>query len=113
MGALLTSSVLIVLGVVPVSVLISTMAGFAIGHLRIPGSRALFVLFLLGLTLPLADVKAVNLLDRRTRPALGRLLEEKLGDLWRHVLADCRAASCRGPADTAADKPLEPCRRFR
>ena len=56
MGALLTSSVLIVLGVVPVAVLIATMAGFAIGHLRIPGSRALFVLFLLGLTLPLAGI---------------------------------------------------------
>jgi raffinose/stachyose/melibiose transport system permease protein len=56
MGALLTSSVLIVLGVVPLSVLISTMAGFAVGHLRIPGSRALFVLFLVGLTLPLAGI---------------------------------------------------------
>jgi raffinose/stachyose/melibiose transport system permease protein len=56
MGALLTSSVLIVLGVVPLSVLISTMAGFAVGHLRIPGSRALFLLFLLGLTLPLAGI---------------------------------------------------------
>jgi raffinose/stachyose/melibiose transport system permease protein len=56
MGALLTSSVLIVLGVVPVSVVIATMAGFAIGHLRIAGSRFLFFLFLLGLTLPLAGI---------------------------------------------------------
>ena len=56
MGALLVSSVLIVLGVVPVAVVIATMAGFALGHLRIPGSRALFVLFLLGLTLPLAGI---------------------------------------------------------
>lgn len=56
MGALLASSVLIVLGVVPISVAISTMAGFAIGHLRIPGSGPLFVLFLLGLTLPLAGI---------------------------------------------------------
>lgn len=56
MGALLTSSVLIVLGVVPVAVLIATMAGFAIGHLRIPGSRALFIVFLIGLTLPLAGI---------------------------------------------------------
>jgi raffinose/stachyose/melibiose transport system permease protein len=56
MGALLTSSVIIVLGVVPVAVVIATMAGFAIGHLRIPGSRALFILFLLGLTLPLAGI---------------------------------------------------------
>jgi raffinose/stachyose/melibiose transport system permease protein len=56
MDALLTSSVLIVLGVVPVSVIIATMAGFGIGHLRIPGSRVLFFLFLAGLTLPLAGI---------------------------------------------------------
>ncbi len=56
MDALLTSSVLIVLGVVPVSVVIATMAGFAIGHLHIRGSSFLFVLFLLGLTLPLAGI---------------------------------------------------------
>jgi raffinose/stachyose/melibiose transport system permease protein len=56
MGALFVSSILIVLGVVPVSVLIATMAGFAIGHLRIPGSGFLFLLFLLGLTLPLAGI---------------------------------------------------------
>ena len=48
MPALLWSSVTIVLGVVPVAVVISTMAGFAIGHLRIPGGRFLFLLFLLG-----------------------------------------------------------------
>jgi raffinose/stachyose/melibiose transport system permease protein len=56
MSALLTSSVLIVLGVVPISVAFATMAGFAIGHLRIHGSRPLFLLFLLGLTLPLAGI---------------------------------------------------------
>ena len=56
MGALLVSSVLIVLGVVPVAVVIATMAGFAIGHLRIPGSRSLFFLFILGLTLPFEGI---------------------------------------------------------
>jgi raffinose/stachyose/melibiose transport system permease protein len=56
MDALLVSSVLIVLGVVPVAVIFATMAGFAIGHLRIPGSRPLFILFLLGLTLPLTGI---------------------------------------------------------
>ena len=40
MTALLASSVFIVLAVVPVSLVISTMAGFAIGLLRIPGSRS-------------------------------------------------------------------------
>ena len=37
MSALMASSVFIVLAVVPISLLISTMAGFAIGSLRIPG----------------------------------------------------------------------------
>ena len=56
MDALLFSSTIIVLGVVPASVILATMAGFAIGHLRIPGSRWLFILFLLGLTLPLVGI---------------------------------------------------------
>jgi raffinose/stachyose/melibiose transport system permease protein len=56
MGTIFKSSVLIVLGVVPVSIAISTMAGFALGHLRIVGGTAVFVLFLLGLTLPFEGV---------------------------------------------------------
>jgi raffinose/stachyose/melibiose transport system permease protein len=56
MPALLWSSVTIVAGVVPIAVVISTMAGFAIGHLRIPGGRLLFLLFLLGLTLPFEGI---------------------------------------------------------
>ena len=50
--ALLRSSLLIVLGVVPVSLLIATMAGFAIGLLRVPGSRIVLLVFVFGLTLP-------------------------------------------------------------
>jgi raffinose/stachyose/melibiose transport system permease protein len=56
MSALLFSSVLIVLMVVPIALLISTMAGFAIGHLRIPGSRFLLLLFVFGLTLPFEGI---------------------------------------------------------
>ncbi len=56
MGVMLESSVLIVLGVVPISVLIATLAGFAIGHLRVRGGQIAFVLFLVGLTLPLEGV---------------------------------------------------------
>lgn len=56
MGVIFKSSVLIVIAVVPVSIAIATMAGFAIGHLRVPGSRLFFVLFLLGLTLPFEGV---------------------------------------------------------
>jgi raffinose/stachyose/melibiose transport system permease protein len=56
MDELLKSSALIVAGVVPASLLIATMAGFAIGHLRMAGSRLVFVLFLLGLTLPFEGI---------------------------------------------------------
>ena len=52
MEKLLLSSALIVLGVVPVSILFGTMAGFAFGHLRMPGHRLGFLVFVLGLTLP-------------------------------------------------------------
>jgi len=56
MGALLASSVFIVLAVVPISLVISTMAGFAIGLLRIPGGRLLLLLFIFGLTLPFEGI---------------------------------------------------------
>jgi raffinose/stachyose/melibiose transport system permease protein len=56
MTALLASSLLIVAGVVPVSLVISTMAGFAIGLLRIPGARWLLLLFVFGLTLPFEGI---------------------------------------------------------
>ena len=56
MGAIFKSSVLIVLGAVPITVVIATMAGFALGQLRIVGGRFVFLLFLLGLTLPFEGV---------------------------------------------------------
>ncbi len=56
MSTLLSSSALIVLLVVPFSLVIATMAGFAIGHLRIPGARLLLVLFVFGLTLPIEGI---------------------------------------------------------
>ena len=56
MPALLVSSTFIVLSVVPVSLVIATMAGFAIGLLRIPGGRLLLFLFVFGLTLPFPGI---------------------------------------------------------
>jgi raffinose/stachyose/melibiose transport system permease protein len=56
MLSLLWSSVLIELGVVPIAVIIATLAGFALGHLRPPGGRAVFIAFLLGLTLPFEGI---------------------------------------------------------
>ena len=56
MSALLASSLFIVVGVVPIALIISTMAGFAIGLLRIPGARFLLLLFVFGLTLPFEGI---------------------------------------------------------
>jgi raffinose/stachyose/melibiose transport system permease protein len=56
MAALLASSGFIVVAVVPLSLVISTMAGFAIGLLRIPGGRLLLLLFVFGLTLPFEGI---------------------------------------------------------
>jgi raffinose/stachyose/melibiose transport system permease protein len=73
MATIFKSSVLIVLGVVPVSVAIAAMAGFALGHLRIVGGSIVFLLFLLGLTLPFEgviipiyyEIRGLNLLNTR------------------------------------------------
>jgi raffinose/stachyose/melibiose transport system permease protein len=56
MTTLIISSTRIVLLVVPVALVISTMAGFAIGLLRIPGSGVLLTLFVFGLTLPFQGI---------------------------------------------------------
>jgi raffinose/stachyose/melibiose transport system permease protein len=56
MGTLLGSSTIIVLAVVPVALILATMAGFAVGLLRIPGARVLTLLFVFGLTLPFEGI---------------------------------------------------------
>jgi raffinose/stachyose/melibiose transport system permease protein len=73
MGAIFTSSALIVLGVVPVSCAIASMAGFGLGQLRVRGGQLVFILFLLGLTLPFEgvivpiyyEIRGFNLLNTR------------------------------------------------
>jgi len=50
--ALLKSSTLIVLGVVPVGVVFSTLAGYGLAAARLPGGSVVYGLFILGLTLP-------------------------------------------------------------
>ena len=56
MTALLGSSLFIVIAVVPLALLFSTMAAFAIGLLKIPGARLLLFLFVFGLTLPFTGI---------------------------------------------------------
>jgi raffinose/stachyose/melibiose transport system permease protein len=56
MPALLASSIFLVLAIVPASLIISTMAGYAIGLLRIRGANVLLFLFVFGLTLPFPGI---------------------------------------------------------
>lgn len=49
---LLGSSLLIVVGVVPLSLLFATLAGYALGNLRVRGGRIVLVAMVLGLTIP-------------------------------------------------------------
>ena len=56
MTKLLASSTYILLAVVPISLVISTMAAFAISILRFNGSRFILVLFIFGLTLPFGGI---------------------------------------------------------
>ncbi len=56
MHKLLWSSVLIVIGVVPAALVFGTMAGYAFGQLRMRGHRIVFLLFVLGLTLPFEGI---------------------------------------------------------
>ena len=52
LGELFLSSSLIVLGVVPATLVFGTLAGFALGNLRIRGGRFMLVFLLFGLTIP-------------------------------------------------------------
>ncbi len=68
MPKLLASSLFIVLAVVPASLVLSTMAGYAIGLLKIPGSRVLLFLFVFGLTIPFAGlIIPIYFLERAMR----------------------------------------------
>lgn len=56
MAVLLRSSTFILVSVVPIALIISTMAAFALTVLKMPGSRFLMVLFIFGLTLPFGGI---------------------------------------------------------
>ena len=73
MDQLLLSSTLIVLGVVPVAVLIATMAGYGLAKLTTQKYKWLYLVFVFGLTLPFEavitplyyEVRALGLLNTR------------------------------------------------
>jgi len=53
MLTLLKSSTLIVIGVVPAALILSALAGYGLGQLRVPGATLILLLLLVGLTSPL------------------------------------------------------------
>ena len=71
--ALVRSSAILVIAVVPISILISAMAGYALGQLRLPFGNVFFFLLLFGLTLPFEavvvplyyEMQALGLLNSR------------------------------------------------
>ena len=73
MTPLLLSSVLIVIGVVPISLLIASLAGYGLASLSIPGARWMLLVFIAGLTIPFESLitplffqmKALGVLNTR------------------------------------------------
>jgi raffinose/stachyose/melibiose transport system permease protein len=70
-GASFTTSIIVAAVMVPASLALSVVAGYAFATMRFPGSRAIFYLFILGLIIPTEativplyyDVRAMGLLD--------------------------------------------------
>ena len=56
MGQMLVSSISLVAGMVPVSLLMAALAEFALRHRKVRGGQVAFLLFVPGLTLPLEGV---------------------------------------------------------
>ena len=89
--ALFRSSALIVLGVVPATVAMATVAGYALAQLRVPGGKVIYALLLVGLTLPVEalitplyyDIQSLGLLGSRwaiVLPLVGLLMP--FGAFW-------------------------------
>jgi len=66
MDRLLLSSIIIAICVVPLSVLIGTMAGFGLAKLAPRGSKWIYLLFVLGLTLPFEGIITPLYYEMRT-----------------------------------------------
>ena len=89
--ALFRSGALIVLGVVPATVAMATLAGYALAQLNVPFGKVIYPLLLVGLTLPVEslmtplyyDLQSINLLGSRLAivlPLIGLLIP--FGVFW-------------------------------
>ena len=107
---LMKSSMIIVLTVVPISLAISTMAGFGIGLLRIPGARWLLLLFVFGLTLPFEGIITPLYFLARD---LGILNTRLAGSIRSSASAELRTSTAPGgpmseTASTTRSRPADP-----
>lgn len=93
-GRLLLTSLTVAAGVVPLAAVVAILAGFALSHLRVVGTRFLLALFVFGLVLPTEltviplyfNMRAVGLTDT----LLGVILAESaafipFGVYWMHA----------------------------
>lgn len=79
-SALIRHSLTIALGVVPASLVLATLAGYALGTARLPGSNAVAAFFVAGLTIPVELIVVPLYFDLRsfglTNSYLGVILVE-------------------------------------
>ncbi len=79
-SGLMISSLLICLGVVPLALILATLAGYGLAVVKPPGGGIVFTLFLLGLTLPIELIVVPLYFDLRqaglTNSYLGVILAE-------------------------------------
>ncbi|MDJ1134314.1 carbohydrate ABC transporter permease [Streptomyces iconiensis] len=63
---LMRSSLIIAVGVVPASLVLAALAGYALGTMRLPGGNAVAALFIAGLTIPVELIVVPLYFDLRT-----------------------------------------------
>ena len=113
---LLFSSSVIAAGVVPISLVLATMAGFALGRLRIRGSGVVLVVLLLGLVIPFEsivtplyyEIQTMGLLNSRWAiilPLIGLFMPFSILWMRAHFLATPRELSEAARIDGAS--PLQ------
>ncbi len=80
-GKLLWSSIKISAAVVPISMIAATLAAYALATMKVPGGSAIFVVFLLGLTLPIELIVIPLYFDLR--------MVGLTNTPWAVILAEC------------------------
>lgn len=112
--SLFRSSVLIVLGVVPVSVAMATVAGYALAQFRVPAGKVIYGLLVAGLTIPFEslitplyyDLQGLGLLGSQLAvilPLIGLFMP--FGVFWMraHFVSTETALTEAGKLDGASD----------